>query len=375
MLSRVIKNSLINKSINKNIVLHINRSYSSSNNGISTEISDLPIYYHRDLHSNKDIFMIGSIHASRDSATQVQKFIRDIKPQAVVLELDESRFKKIRSDIHNKDLSSFQAQSNLNQDNYFFKMLLGNLFGNQNTPIADVLTNTFQKFQNTLKTFGLIPGLEFYYAIKEAENLGSEIILGDVDSKITMGKILHALPNEVLPKTNTISPNMQRLNQILSPMMFTMMKDGVTEQEMEFEYKRIVNNKTLNEIRTIFEEELPITYEAVLIGRERHLTRAIKQSKANTIVVVVGALHVDGVKKLLNLPLDKIPKSLSPPKTTSLDGLLDTFGIGVGGGLSNMIKGLLEIFSKNWNSPLIQITLPDHPQEYQTLASFLLTRV
>ncbi|KAN0030328.1 hypothetical protein ACTA71_010090 [Dictyostelium dimigraforme] len=35
----------------------------------------------------------------------------------------------------------------------------------------------------------------------------------------------------------------------------------------------------------------------------------------------------------------------------------------------------LERFSKNWNSPLMQITLPDHPQEYQTLASFFLTRV
>ncbi|KAN0042671.1 hypothetical protein ACTA71_011481 [Dictyostelium dimigraforme] len=35
----------------------------------------------------------------------------------------------------------------------------------------------------------------------------------------------------------------------------------------------------------------------------------------------------------------------------------------------------LERFSKNWNSPLMQITLPDHLQEYQTLASFFLTRV
>ncbi|KAN0042541.1 hypothetical protein ACTFIV_005109 [Dictyostelium citrinum] len=338
MISRVLKKSLINN----NIKFYINRGYCSyNNNGVSTEISDLPIYFHRDLQSNKDIFMIGSVHASRDSATQVQKFIRDVKPQAIVLELDESRFKKIRNDIHNKDLSTYQTQSN--EDGSFFQMLLGNALGGQSTPFMDIFNKTFKKFQNTMKTFGLIPGLEFYYAIKEAEKLGCEIILGDVDSKITMNKILHALPNELLPKTktNNISPDMQRLNQLMSPLLYTMMKDGVTEKEMEAEYKRIINNKTLNELRSIFEKELPITYEAVLIGRERHITRTIKQSKANTIVVVVGALHVDGIKNLLNLSLDNIPKSLSPPNSpSSLQGLLGTFGLG-GGGLSNMMKGLL----------------------------------
>ncbi|KAN0040731.1 hypothetical protein ACTA71_009069 [Dictyostelium dimigraforme] len=43
--------------------------------------------------------------------------------------------------------------------------------------------------------------------------------------------------------------------------------------------------------------------------------------------------------------------------------------------LKKKIMVNLERFSKNRNSPLMQITLPDHLQEYQTLASFFLTRV
>ncbi|EAL63886.1 hypothetical protein DDB_G0287043 [Dictyostelium discoideum AX4] len=354
MISRVLKKGFINNNnnIDKNLKLFINRSYCSgsqnnnnNNNGISTEINDLPIYFHRDLQSNKDIFMIGSVHTSRDSATQVQKFIRDVKPDALVLELDDSRFNKIRNDIHNKDLSTYKTQSN--EDDSFLQMLFGNLFGGQSSPFAGVLIKNFKKFQNTMKTFGLIPGLEFYFAIKEAENLGCEIILGDVDSNITINKLLHAAPSEFFSKSNGISPDMERLNQLMSPLVHIMMKDGATEKEIEVEYKRILNNKTLNEVRSIFEKELPKTYEALCIGRERHITRSIKQSKANTIVVVVGALHVDGIKKLLNLPLNDIPKSLPPPPKSSIQGLLGAFGLGGGGsggingGFGNMMKGLL----------------------------------
>ncbi|KAM9957655.1 hypothetical protein ACTFIW_012622 [Dictyostelium discoideum] len=356
MISRVLKKGFINSNnnnnINKNLKLFINRSYCSNNNnnGISTEINDLPIYFHRDLQTNKDIFMIGSVHTSRDSATQVQKFIRDVKPDALVLELDDSRFNKIRNDIHNKDLSTYKTQST-NEDDSFLQMIFGNLFGGQSSPFAGILIKNFKKFQNTMKTFGLIPGLEFYFAIKEAENLGCEIILGDVDSNITINKLLHAAPSEFLSKSNGISADMERLNQLMSPLVHIMMKDGATEKEIELEYKRILNNKTLNEVRSIFEKELPKTYEALCIGRERHITRSIKQSKANTIVVVVGALHVDGIKKLLNLPLNDIPKSLPPPPKSSIQGLLGAFGLGGGGGgagsgginggFGNMMKGLL----------------------------------
>ncbi|EGC37218.1 hypothetical protein DICPUDRAFT_150212 [Dictyostelium purpureum] len=304
------------------------RGYCSKNNGLSTEINDLPIYYHRDLHSNKDIYLIGSIHVSKNSAYQVQKFIQDIKPDTVVLELCEERYQKIKKDLYSQDLSTYEKQE---MPKIPFLESLGGGF------LPGNFLEMAKRFYKGIRMLGLTPGLEFLFAIKEANKLGANIVLGDTSGRDTIAKVTAAMKSEIMPKQD--SYELGKLSQYLGPIFEKLSKDNVTEKELEDEFKKLLNNKTLKEIRTIFEKELPFTYEAILLGRERNMVRSIKQSKGNTIVTVAGALHIDGIKELLNLPLDKIPTPLPPPPQSAINSML-----------SGLLSGDMNSLNNNNNS-------------------------
>jgi len=294
---------------------------SSSSTSLSTEIGDDPIYFHRD--TNKDIFIIGTSHVSKKSAEAVRNLIRDVKPDTIVIELCQARYQKLKAEAEVKNIETRRPQKSFQS----FLMEIMESIRSGNFDPTMILQKTMQNFYNSLRMLGLIPGLEFKYAIQEAERLNANLVLGDVDVTVTMKKLSKALLSEMMMMNmKQSSYEAQRLNDLLEPLANVLRKEHITEEELDREFKNILNNTKLKEMRSLFQKLFPITFEAMMVGREQYIAKQIKTSKGRSIVAVVGALHVEGIKELLNLPADKIPEPLpAPPQNLSIQDALSSF--------------------------------------------------
>eukprot|EP01133_Synstelium_polycarpum_P008405 gene8405-9886_t len=159
-----------------------------------------------------------------------------------------------------------------------------------------------KNFYNSFRLMGIVPGLEFKMAIDEAEAVKANIVLGDLPFKDTMKNLSSALMSEMMPLMMGASRNqdLQAMNQILGPLASVLAQPSVTEEELDREFKKVLTNQNLDRMRSGFSRALPQTYDALLVGRERYITDCILQCKGNKVLAVVGALHVNGVKDLLN---------------------------------------------------------------------------
>ncbi|KAF2075023.1 hypothetical protein CYY_003675 [Polysphondylium violaceum] len=296
------------------------RYYNTSSSSLSTEISDDPIYFHRD--SNKDIYIIGTSHVSKKSAEAVRNLIRDVKPDTIVVELCQARYQKLKAESEIKNIETRRPQKSFQS----FLMEIMDMIRSGNIDPSLILQKTMQNFYNSFRMLGIIPGLEFKYAIQEAERLNANVVLGDVDISVTMRKLSKALLSEMMVTMTKHSYESQRLNDLLEPLANVLKKDNITEEELDREFKLILNNTKLKEMRSLFQSLFPMTFEAMMEGREQYIAKQIKTSKGRSVVAVVGALHVEGIKGLLNLPADKIPEPLpAPPQNLSIQDALSSF--------------------------------------------------
>ena len=64
---------------------------------VGASICDDAISHLRDPKTGKEIYLIGTAHISNASAQLVRTTIREIKPQTVMLELDEGRINRVQN--------------------------------------------------------------------------------------------------------------------------------------------------------------------------------------------------------------------------------------------------------------------------------------
>ncbi|GAM28714.1 hypothetical protein SAMD00019534_118900 [Acytostelium subglobosum LB1] len=306
-------------SLHNNYNNKYNNKYSTTS--LSRNVNDDPIFYHRDLHSNKDVFVIGTAHISKRSAEQVKQFIRDVKPDTVVLELCQSRFDKLKSEQNVRNIEPYQQSKPLTS--IFAEIMAGLRSGQLNA--GNILNILIKNYYNTFRVMGIVPGLEFKFAINEADALKANIVLGDLPVNETMSNLAQSLKTELLPMVGgsmmgglgalnmanimNMASNMKmdqskmadwsRVNDILAPLVEELSKPAVTEEELESAFKKVLTNANLQEIRSTFQRSLPMTYDAFLLDRERSITKSILSSKGNRVLAVVGAMHVDGIKGML----------------------------------------------------------------------------
>ncbi|EFA83306.1 hypothetical protein PPL_04096 [Heterostelium album PN500] len=283
-----------------------------------------------DPRSNKDVFVIGTSHISKRSANQVKQFIRDVKPDTVVLELCQQRYNKLKDEQHVKNIEPYQATRPMQS---IMMEVMAMIRSGRGSP-GDILALLMKNYYNTFRVMGIVPGLEFKFAINEADLLGSKIELGDLPVNDTMRNLASTLMLEALPllggnqmmggmmgnmmngmmgnmmngmnqnqnqqNSEQVLSELARLSNIMLPLANVLSKPTVTEEELEKEFKNVMTNANLQEMRAIFSKNLPKTFNAFLLDRERNITSTILNSKGNKVLAVVGAMHVQGIKDMLN---------------------------------------------------------------------------
>jgi pheromone shutdown-related protein TraB len=227
--------------------------------------------------------LIGTAHVSRESIDEVQRIIRDEKPDMICVELDQARYNSITQNDNWEKLNLTKA----------FKEGKGFLL------IANLVLSSFQRRLGS--ELGVKPGEEMRMAIETAKEMGIPYSLCDRE--------VHTTLRRAWARCGLWSKS--KLLASLLASAFTTEK--LNEQEIE-------NLKEQNELDGMMNElanYLPGVKEVLIDERDHYLASKIwtSTSSANKkIAAVVGAGHMQGL-------ITHLKKIASGEETTDVDKL------------------------------------------------------
>ncbi|MFA5746057.1 MAG: TraB family protein [archaeon] len=230
---------------------------------------------------NKHIIIVGTAHVSSKNRDQVKNIILEKKPTAVCVELDTNRLYAL---MHPEEQKKPKFSN-------IFKTKQKSVF------LLNYILSGLQK--GIAKKFNITPGEEMLSAVEGAKEVGAKIYLVDRDINITLQKLLKRLTfgekvkvifgGLFIPKKEVEKINIDRL---------------MSEVENEEEKSEIIE-----EIMKLFTKRHKKLKEILIDERDEFIAYNLQVIPEETIVVVVGAGHMEGIIKNLenrNINLRKI---------------------------------------------------------------------
>jgi len=243
----------------------------------TTEKSDTLHYLD---YGDKHFILVGTAHVSRESAQEVRDTIQQEKPDTVCVELCPSRYQSIRQKERWQQTDIVKV---IKEKKTF--LLLSNL-----------LLASFQK--RIAKKIDINPGAEMISAIETAEAIGAEIHLADRDIRTTLSRTWRAMG--LWGKIKLMFQLIMSLGEI----------EDIKEEDIEKMKQEDVLESLLAEVG----KSLPVLKDILIDERDQYLADKIRNAPGDKIVAVVGAGHVQGIKKYWNENINIQALEQLPPK-------------------------------------------------------------
>ncbi len=207
---------------------------------------------------------IGTSHISEESIEKVKQKISDEKPQIVAIELDEAR---LRALLTKRRKISLSAIKQLGLFGFVFQMIGSH-------------------FQRKLgKEVKQMPGADMKTAYLAAKKINAKIFLIDQPIQTTLQKISKISLFEKIK------------------FVFSLIGGVFSKQQINFDLRKVPDEKTILSLTKDFKKEFPGVYRVLVTERDNYIANQIKHLQKHfpdeTILVVLGAGHLKGVKKLL----------------------------------------------------------------------------
>lgn len=215
---------------------------------------------------NKKVYLIGTAHVSASSADLVEKVIREVKPDTVCLELCEPRYQSIQNPHRWKEMNVVQVIKD----------------GKAYVLMSQLMLASFQK--KIAKKFDIEPGAEMKRAISIANEIGANLVMVDREIRTTL-------------KRAWSSASLFSLIKMTFSLIASMFigKD-ISEDEIE----RLKEGDELSAVLSEFSEYLPGVKTGLIDERDQYMSAKIREAHGKTIVAVVGAGHVPGMKNVFD---------------------------------------------------------------------------
>lgn len=232
----------------------------------------------------RKIYLVGTAHVSKSSVELAVKTIRDIKPDAVAVELCESRFLSLKDPNRWRNLDIIKVLKEGKSYVLLFQL---------------ILASYQKKLGDSLQ---IMPGAEMLEAIKVSEELNIPIILADREVKITLRRAWHNLrfSNIALLFISSLWHEIKGWFKESSK---------ITENQIE----ALKDQDALELMMKEFSEALPDLKEPLIDERDQYLSSKIFNNNYKIIVAVVGAGHVPGMKKIFGQNYDLRKLEEIPP--------------------------------------------------------------
>ncbi len=225
------------------------------------------------------LILVGTAHVSKTSAELVEQTIEKYQPDVVALELDSGRFESLSNPERWKETNIYEVVKS----------------GRAYLLLAQLALAGFQK--RIASQFGINPGQEMISGIQGAEKFGSKIELIDREVKITMKR---AWGNAGFFSVFRI---------LLSLISGIFSSEKMSEEEIE----ALKENDALTAMMSEFDDFLPGVKDVLIDERDSYMSEKLRRIEGQTIVAVVGAGHVPGMKKKLGSEFDLIELETVPP--------------------------------------------------------------
>jgi len=226
--------------------------------------------YSNDVHVLRDndrtIILVGTAHISQESVDLVKTVIEQEQPDCVCLELDDQRYQALsqKKKWQTRDLKKIIKDKQLS------------------TLLISLLMASYQKRLGG--TMGVTPGAELLAAAEMANRYHIPISLCDRDVRITLRRAWK-------------STSFIKKGYLLSSLLASIFdKEEITEEKLA----ELKQQDVLSELMAEMGETLPDLKRVLIDERDLFLIEKIKASPGRQIVAVVGAGHIDGMKKKFN---------------------------------------------------------------------------
>ncbi len=241
-------------------------------------------------HDGKRIILVGTAHVSKESVDLVEAIIKDVKPDTVCVELCESRAQSIRQKDHWQEMDIIKV---IKEKKAF--LLLSNL----------MLASFQKRIANRLE---VAPGQEMIQAMDSAEAVGAAVHLADRDIRITLSRTWRSMG--LWGKIKLLFQLVLSLGEV----------DEISEADVEKMKQQDMLASILDEVG----KSMPQVRTCLIDERDRYLAEKIRTAPGQTIVAVVGAGHVPGIKQYWDQPID-VNALESLPAKSPLSGFFKWF--------------------------------------------------
>jgi len=247
---------------------------------------------------NDNIILVGTAHISKDSVKEVKEVIEKYKPDVVAVELCKRRYEAITK----KDQWENTPITSLLKSNNAYLML------------AQTFLSSIQRRLG--KEYGVEPGSEMIAAMDEAKKHNLRVALVDRDISITLKRAWRRMG---------IREKFRLTWEFMKAIL------GYDEGELEeLDLKELMDQDVITAMMKEFGEIAPSVATVLIHERDEYIAKKIlDESKNGKVVAVVGAGHVNGIKKYLEkkkLDVDLKELEYVPKKRFSL---LKTVGYAV----------------------------------------------
>ena len=211
----------------------------------------------------REIFLVGTAHVSKESVELVKLVIASEMPDCVCVELDPKRYKA---------LSGRKRWESLDLKEIIRKKQLSTL-------LVNLVLSSYQKKLGM--QLGVVPGSELLEATREAEKHAIPVSLCDRDVRVTLRRAWH-------------ETSFLKKGYLLATLLVSMFdKTEITEEKLE----QLKKKDVLSELMSELGEAMPELKRVLIDERDIYLAEKIKMSAGSKLVAVVGAGHLEGIKK------------------------------------------------------------------------------
>ncbi len=237
-------------------------------------------------YGEKEIFILGTAHVSKESVREVRETIKEIKPDTVCVELCESRYESMFNEDKWKNMDIVKV---VKQNKAFYLLM------------QLILSSFYKKIGDKL---GVRPGADMIEAVCAAQEIGAQVVLADRDVNITLKRVWGYLG---------FLKKMKLIALLISSIFST---EEITEQDIEKLRQKDQLEIALEEVAS----SLPEVKQRLLDERDIYLAEKIKSAQGKKILAVVGYGHVNGI--VSNIPKEN---DLSPLERVPQKGKIGQF--------------------------------------------------
>ncbi len=215
------------------------------------------------------IHIIGTAHVSQDSVEEVERSIREKRPDVVAVELCQARHDGL---LDQRDIPIVDLIKS----------------GNSLLFVVNMLLSFFQR--RIGDEMGIKPGREMLVAMDAANDVGARIALIDRDIKVTLNRAIGGM-------------GFWEKLRLAKELLFGLITSGD-----EVDIEELKKDENLVDVLKGFRDVAPSLFNSLVAERDAYMaSKLIELSKENdSIVAVVGAGHRRGIEEYIEHP-DTLP--------------------------------------------------------------------